>query len=132
MVLGAQADLFLARIDQLLHSGGAQQFEKIIAEAIRGSGTDVVVESPERDRGADLAVWSDVLEPFVGNPLLVEVKMKIQTKAKAGEFFKQLSSYLGASDVRWALLLYGDGPAPEDRFWRSCPPNILLMPARVS
>ncbi len=131
MVLGTQADSLLARLDQSLHSGGAQDFEKTVSDAIRGSGTDVVVESPERDRGADLAVWSDVLEPFVGNPLLIEVKLKIQTKAKAGEVFKQLSSYLGASDIRWALLLYGDGPPPEDRFWRSCPPNILLMSARV-
>jgi hypothetical protein len=129
--LGDQADLLLARLDELLHSSGAQEFEKMVAEAIRGSATDVVVESPERDRGADIAVWSDVLEPFVGNPLLVEVKLKIQTKTKAGEIFKQLSSYLGASDTRWALLVYGDGPGPEDRFWHSCPPNILLMPART-
>jgi len=130
-VLGAQADLLLARLDQLLHSGGAQGFEKMVSEAIRNSGTDVVVESPELDRGADLAVWSDVLEPFVGNPLLVEVKLKIPTKAILVEVFKQLNSYLGASDSRWALLLYGDGPPPEDRFWNSCPPNILLMPARA-
>jgi len=130
-VLGVQADLLIAKLDQLLHSGGGQDFERLVADAIRGSGTDVVVESPDRERGADLAVWSDVLEPFVGNPLLVEVKLKIQTKAKVGEAFKQLSSYLGASDIRWALLLYGDGPPPEDRFWRACPPNILLIPARV-
>jgi hypothetical protein len=129
--LGAQADLLLARLDQLPQTSGAQDFEKLVSEAIRGSGTDVVVESPERDRGADLAIWSDVLESFVGNPLLVEVKLKIRTKTKAGEIFKQLSSYLGASDTRWALLVYGDGPAPEDRFWHSCPPNILLMPARA-
>ena len=47
------------------------EFEKVISDAIKGSGADVVVESPDQDRGADLAVWSDVLEPFVGNPLLI-------------------------------------------------------------
>jgi hypothetical protein len=127
--LGEQADLLLARLDHLLHSGAGQEFEKVIAEAIKGSGTDVVVESPDRDRGADLAVWSDVLEPFVGNPLLIEVRLKIKTKATASTIFKQLSSYMGASSTRWALLLYGEGPPPDDRFWAACPPNILLMPA---
>jgi hypothetical protein len=113
-----------------LQLGEAQEFEKVVSDAIRGSGTDVVVESPERDRGADLAIWSDVLEPFVGNPLLVEVKLRIQTRETAAKFFGQLSSYLGASDTRWALLIYGEGPLQDDRFWEACPPHILLMPAR--
>lgn len=128
--LGAQADSLITRLDRSLHSGGGQEFEKTVSDAIRNSGTDVVVESPEHDRGADLAVWSDVLEPFVGNPLLVELKLKIQNKTTAGSVFRQLKSYLGASDTRWALLVYGEGPPPDDRFWRACPPNILLMPAR--
>jgi hypothetical protein len=128
--LGPQTNVFLTRLEQSLHSGLGQEFEKTISDAIRGSGTDVVVESPEKERGADLAVWSDVLEPFVGNPLLVEVKLKIQTKATAATIFKQLSSYMGAANTRWALLLYGDGPPPDAPLWKVCPPNVLLMPAR--
>jgi hypothetical protein len=128
--LGAQSNLLLTRLDHSLHSGAGQEFEKTISDAIRDSGTDLVVESPERDRGADLAVWSDVLEPFVGNPLLVEVKLKVQTKATAAMVFKQLSSYMGASDTRWALLVYGDGPPPDAPLWKACPPNVLLMQAR--
>jgi len=126
----AQSNLLLARLDQALHAGAWEEFEKTISDAIRGSGTDVVVESSERDRGVDLAVWSDVLEPFVGNPLLVEVKLRIQNKATAVTVFKQLSSYMGASNTRWALLLYGDGPPPDNPIWKACPPNVLLMPAR--
>jgi hypothetical protein len=128
--LGVQTDFLLSRLDESLHSGGGLELEKTVSDAIRGSGTDVVVESPERDRGADLAVWSDVLEPFVGNPLLVQIKLNIQTKATASTIFRQLSSYMGASNTQWALLLYGQGPPPDDRFWGACPPNILVMPAR--
>jgi hypothetical protein len=128
--LGAQADSLLTRLDSSLESGEAWEFEKVVSEAIRGSGTDVVVESPERERGADLAIWSDVLEPFVGNPLLVELRLKIQTREAAARVFGQLSSYLGASDTGWALLIYGEGPLQDDHFWGECPPQILLMPAR--
>jgi hypothetical protein len=128
--LGDLADSFIHRLDDSLHSGAAQDFEKTLLDAIRNSGADVVVESPERDQGADLAVWSDVLEPFVGNPLLVEVKFKIQSKAAVARAFKQLNAYLGASNAWWALLVYGDGPAPDDPLWKGCPPNVLLTSAR--
>jgi len=129
--LGSAADSLIARLDRAIQSGSGQELESIVSEAIRNSGADVVVDSPNRDRGADLAVWSDVLEPFVGNPLLVETRLKIQDKKSTQSVFKMLTSYLGASDTKWILLLYGEGPEPESTFWKGCPPNILIMPARA-
>jgi hypothetical protein len=128
--LGPQADMLIARLDQSLRSGSWQEFEEVVSAAIRNSGTDVVVQSPQLDRGADLAVWSDVLDPFVGNPLLIEIKLRISDKASARMAFKQLRSYLGASDTKWALLLYGEGPPADNRLWKSCPPNVLVLPVR--
>jgi len=103
-VLGIQVDSLLLRLDQSLAAGAGLDFEKTVADAIRNSGTDLVVESPERDRGADLAFWSDLLESFLGNPLLVEVKLRIKTEARAAEAFKQVGSYLALSAIGWALL----------------------------
>jgi hypothetical protein len=120
----------LSRLDVALVSGTGQELEKIVSEALRLSGTDIVVESPQSDRGADLAVWSDVLEPFVGNPFLIEIKRRVTDKHTALRAFNQLRSYLEASDIKWGILLYGEGPPPEDRLWRACPSNILLMPVR--
>lgn len=129
-LLGDQADALIARFEQEMKSGNELGLEKIVLDALQSSGTDAVVESQGHDRGADLAVWSDVLEPFVGNPLLIEIKRRIRDKEAATKSFRQLSSYLGASGAWWALMLYGDGPLPDDRFWSRCPPNILLMPIR--
>jgi hypothetical protein len=128
--LGARAEVLIERFDQWLQSGNEHDLENILSDALQGPGTDAVVQSPQRDRGADLAVWSDVLEPFVGNPLLIEIKRRINSTKAANSAFTQLSSYLGASGTQWALLLYAEGPAPEDPLWRKCPPNILLMPIR--
>ncbi len=128
--LGTQADLLLEQLDRSLESGDSRDLERIARNALQNSGTDIVVESPRRDRGADLAAWSDVLEPFVGNPLLIEVKRKIEDAASAERSFEQLKRYLGASGARWALLLYGQGPLAEDRIWKHCPHNVLLMPLR--
>jgi hypothetical protein len=128
--MGPDADVFLARLDQALIAKDYRGFESLLADAIKRSGAEVVVESPEREQRADLAVWSDVLEPFVGNPLIIETKHVISEKKSASAIFHQLSSFLGASASRWALLIYGQGPEPENRFWAKCPPNVLILPAR--
>jgi hypothetical protein len=98
----------LSRMNLALASGTEQELEKIVSEALRLSGTDIVVESPQRDRVADLAVWADVLEPFVGNPFLIEIKRRVTDKKTAATTFKQLQSNLGASDTKWGMLLYAE------------------------
>src|SRR4051812_11864347 len=45
----------------------------IIAQAIRESGVSAIAtENQMGDRRPDLAVWSDDLEPWIGNPLVIE------------------------------------------------------------
>lgn len=128
--LGPRTDELIVALDRSLASGDWQSLEHVVAEALRGSGADLVVASPAHDVGADLAVWSDVLEPFVGNPLLVEVKARIRGKSESSRAFQQLTSYMGASGSRWALLLYGDGPDPESPIWSASPPNVLVLSLR--
>jgi TIR domain len=128
--LGSKADELIAVLEQSLASNDWLSIEHVVADALRSSGTDVVVTSPARDVGADFAVWSDVLEPFVGNPLLVEVKTKIRDRASARSAIIQITKYLGESGSRWALLLYGDGPSSDDPAWWGGPPNVLIISLR--
>jgi len=128
--LGTKADHLMAALERSLAASDWRSIKQVVADALRSSGADVVVTSPTPDVGADFAVWSDVLEPFIGNPLLVEVKARVRGKAEANSAFRQLTSYLGASGSRWALLLYGDGPDPEGLAWAGSPPNVLVLPLR--
>jgi hypothetical protein len=130
-VLGSGTDALLKRFDYSLYVNKPSAFEELIAEAIRTSGADLVVQSPQPGKGPDLAIWSDVLEPFVGNPLLVEVKLKLETRAAATTTFAEILHFMEASSSRWSLLIYGQGPRPETDFWSHCPPNILLMSGRT-
>lgn len=128
--LGTKADDLMAALERSLAASDWRSLEQVVADALRSSGADVVVTSPTRGVGADFAVWSDVLEPFVGNPLLVEVKARVRGKAEASRALRQVTSYLGASGSRWALLLYGDGPDPEGEAWAGSPPNVLVLSLR--
>jgi hypothetical protein len=124
--LGGKADTLIAKLRRSLADANLADVETIVAEALRDSGTDAIASSPSHDVGADFAVWSDVLEPFVGNPLLIEVKAKLTSKTAASRALRQLATYMNKSGSRWALLLYGEGPRDENELGSSLP-NVLVL-----
>ena len=81
--LGPKTDVLLARLRELpKHPAGQTDFENLIAQAIDQSG--VVTLSLRKQVGEeeiDIAVWSDDLEPWVSNPLLIEIKGLLRGKA---------------------------------------------------
>lgn len=97
--------------------------EALVADALREAGVDVVTTSERRDFGVDLAIWSDALQPSVGNPLLVEIKARLPSPKVAADAAQQLSKYVAGAGGLWGLLLYRDGP--EDL--RGLPPNVLAL-----
>jgi len=129
--LGTKSDNLIKNLDRSLATNDWRSLERVVEDALRLSGADVVTPSPTHDVGADIAVWSDVLEPFVGNPLLIEVKGRLKGKTDATRAIKQLASYIGTSGSRWALLLYGDGPDLEGQSIASTVPNVLVLSLRT-
>ncbi|WP_395303279.1 TIR domain-containing protein [Pectobacterium polonicum] len=125
--LGYKADEFIERLGRDLAAKRWRSIEDLVADALRASGTDLVVTSPSGDLGADIAVWSDVLEPFVGNPLLIEVKGAIKGEADLTRATRQLAKYVGASGSRWGILLYGSGPEFEGDVFADSSPNVLAL-----
>lgn len=126
--LGGKADALIQRLEKTLSTADAHGLEAIIADAIRSSGTDVVVESPQDDRSADLAVWSDVLAPFIGNPLLVEVKLRLRDRGAARKAMESLFAQTAISGARWALFIYGEGPLNDSELVAGLP-TILSISA---
>lgn len=120
----ASANTYLQRSFPIAASVSGSQLEKLVAVALKEVGVDVLLTAPEPDRGADLAIWSDGLQPSVGNPLLVEIKSRLTSSRSAAGAGQQLARYVTASGGRWGLLLYGEGP-PD---LKSLPPNILALP----
>lgn len=108
--------------------GDGMLLEQLLAQALRQSGVQVVSEFPAGGSNrADMAIWSDVLDPIVGNPLLVEVKLNLLSTSAVKNAAHSLANQLSASGTRWGLLLYGEGSALKGnaRVW--LPPNILAI-----
>jgi hypothetical protein len=128
--LGPEADVLRAKLDQALAADNELAVSEVVGKALRASGVDVVVDSTNRESGPDFAIWSDVLESFVGNPFLIEIKLRIRSKRDADEAATRLAQQIAASNSRWGLLLYGEGPESESDIWNEVPINVLSLPLR--
>jgi hypothetical protein len=125
--LGASADRYLQGSLPMIANVNAYDLERLVADGLKEAGVDVLSTSQDRDGGADLAIWSDDLQDFVGNPLLVAIKSKVSSSRQGADAAWQLAKHVAAAGGLWGLLLYGSGP-PE---LRSLPPNILALPIDV-
>lgn len=129
--LGTKTDEFIERLDREIIGKRWRAIEELVVDVIRQSGADVVIASSGGDPGADIAVWSDVLEPFVGNPLLVEVKGQVKGMAEVTAAMHQLAQQVVASGSQWGVLLYGAGPEFDEKSFEGLPPNILTLSIRT-
>ena len=127
--IGEQADELLARLRKAGDRLAARDFEALIVDAIRASGVPIVSTSDQADKGIDLAVWSDDLSPWVGNPLLVELKVRPSGPADLSASAAVLTRALSSSGMLWGLLIYhGNAIDPSSV---PVPPNVLSLRAET-
>jgi hypothetical protein len=125
--LGEAADRLLARLTAATGETTEQVLEDVIVEAVRQCGIDTVSKSGTRNGSVDLAVWSEDLEPWVNNPLLIEVKANIGSATAWEQAILNLLRMMGSTGVRWSLLIYLHSPMDPTHTIRA--PNILAISA---
>jgi hypothetical protein len=104
--VGGRIDEWLAQI----RTGGDKiteaQLETIIAQAIRASGVVTVSQGGQENRLVDLAVWSDDLSPWVGNPLAIELRLWLRRGTDVNLAVRQLAQAMALGSMPWGLLIY--------------------------
>lgn len=108
--IGHLADELIDKLESLGDQATGRDVEQIVASALRASGIFVLARSEQRDIGVDFAIWADELDPWVGNPFLLQVKKHLKSQAQVSAVLNQVSTYLQKSNSRWALVLYVKGP----------------------
>lgn len=107
--IGRLADKLIEKLESLGDQANERDIEQIVVSAIEASGISVVVSSKQHEIGADLAIWADELDPWVGNPFLIEIKRQITSPEHMRELLNRISIYLQESNSRSALVLYVKG-----------------------
>jgi hypothetical protein len=104
--IGAAADELLAR----LQAGGdgirEAELEAVIEQAIRESGVATVSQGGVQNGCIDLAVWSDDLSPWVGNPFPIAIGLRLLRKAEVTAASNQLTLSMAAGTMFWGLLIH--------------------------
>ncbi|MCP2158591.1 hypothetical protein [Agrobacterium tumefaciens] len=113
-VLGEEIDNLIAQYSDIANRDDGQALERLVAQAINASGVEVISHAGP-DMGFDFVIWSDALQSSVGNPLMVEVRSRISSKAYLKRAEQRLATIARNNASEWSLLIYGEGPkAPPD------------------
>ena len=126
--LGHRADQSIQYLRNALSTNDYRGLERVVADALRHSGAEIVSEASAagEQRQADIAIWSDALQPFVGNPFLIEVKSRFRGISELRAAANQLFAAIVSRGGNWGLLLYGEGPEDLAEKAKGLPPTILV------
>jgi hypothetical protein len=125
--LGDQAINLLHQLHETGDTITSEQFETLIASAIRASGAANVSEGRATDRGIDLAVWLEELSPWLGNPVAVQLRLNVRNIPDATQAIRELEQAMARSDIPWGLLIYLTATTDLDHV--VCMPNVLIVSA---
>lgn len=122
------ADELLAQLQCGQQPPTEDKLPEVIGRAIRESGA-TVVSSPRPADGVnpDMAVWSDDLEPWIHNPLLIEFKSNVRSKGEVRQLVRQLRRYMEKVTVSTALVIYRGADASVVKEMHS--PEVLFVSA---
>jgi len=106
--LGTVANNLLKQFYALPNNPIEQEIIALVTEILRASGlsfkSDQKYPSTENIR-PDLVVWIDDLEPYFGNPILIEVKKQIISSEDARATIQQVLNYLSVSHLKLVIVL---------------------------
>ncbi|HJT78731.1 MAG TPA: nucleoside 2-deoxyribosyltransferase [Gemmataceae bacterium] len=125
--LGNRADELLRELRARADSIREVELEEIVARAIRESGATSVSQDGPGDRHIDLAVWSEDLSPWVGNPLAVEFRRDIRNGADLNAVVGQFMRSMASADMPWGLLIYLRSPIDVNN--AVAVPNVVAISA---
>jgi hypothetical protein len=133
--IGDFADKLLERLDELGDKIQEIEVVDLVKLALQESGISIITQSAtpivehRQVARADLALWSDEFSPWIGNPLLIEVKVFRQKQMGIGDVVEQVLAYLQPDTFRSALILYTGEPSLQTLSPRMYP-NIFYMEVR--
>jgi hypothetical protein len=111
--LGTVANNLLKQFYALPNNPMEQEIITLVTEILRTSGLSFKsdqgylspLSSAKNILRPDLVVWIDELEPYFGNPILIEVKKQIISSKDARATIQQVLNYLSVSHLKLVIVL---------------------------
>ena len=124
---GQTADLWLTRLGEVGDDPVA--FERLISDALSAGEGHRIADTPgSRDVGYDFLLWSEAIQPYLGNPLPVEVKLRIRSTSDLDRVVSKLLSVGSRYQASWRLLVVKDFQ-PKAKLQTHRYPHVLVFQA---
>ncbi|HEY9601213.1 MAG TPA: hypothetical protein V6C85_06350, partial [Allocoleopsis sp.] len=120
------ADDLLKRLESLRKTPSERNVLVIVQEMLEASGVETRREPNYQNFYPDFAVWIDELEPYFGNPILIEVKRQINTDRQTKYVIEQVLHYISLSNVR-AVIVFAAQISSEAMQIASSYPNLYFF-----
>ncbi len=129
--IGDFANELLERLDAPSEPVREDEIVQLVMLALQNSGYSTIANNPllgdsKSARRADLIVWSDEFGPWIGNPLIIEIKRTLKGHNYL-DAVEQVLGYLQLSQTRSALILYANKTASIDNLSSLSPPNVFFL-----
>lgn len=121
--LGADADRLLAHLSHISSVRPPLGLESFVESLLKQGGVTTMATSlttPGRWH-YDIAVWIDELQPYVGNPLPIEVRYEIPEPAE----LQRLNRKVTGGGSPWVLVLHVQDSIDPSDAWSRLPSTIL-------
>ncbi len=126
--IGDFADELQEQLNALGERGREVEMIQLVRKVLEKSGYSTIATNPLLGSGerADIVVWSDEFGPWIGNPLIIEVKKVVRGK-EWKDVVDRVFNYLQVSQTRSALILYAKTAGTPDISPSISPPNIFFL-----
>jgi hypothetical protein len=104
---------------------GGLEFKRAVLEAFEGAG--YLVSAGPSSESADMAVWIDELDSSVGNPILVQTKIRAPTRRTHRKTEQKLSGRVAETRSGAGILVYQDESSRELPRMESQLPLVLSL-----
>ena len=126
--LKQKVDLFFEELAELNQNYSPKKLEDLVRRILSESGVSVISQPKYENIMPDFAIWIDELEPYFGNPILVEIKGNLDA-SKAKYTLEQSLHYMSLSKAR-AVLVFAFSISPDT--FNTVPklPNVFFFDLR--
>jgi len=124
--LGNVADNLLQHLDVIKQDLSEHDIKNIVQKILKASGVETLREPGYSAIIPDFAVWIDELEPYFGNPILIEVQKDLLTVRKTQYIVQQVLHYMSLNNTM-AVIIFAFQISSEARKFVSSYPNLYCF-----
>jgi hypothetical protein len=126
--IGDRADELLALLRNDRGEGPDKRLEDVVTNALAWSGVNTMSKGVVKDAEVDLAAWVPDLEPLISNPVLIDLRVRLESRPDIDQINGQFLRVMRAFPNSFGLVIYFLGKKDVIKAY-GCLPQVAMISA---